>query len=69
MKLMSVTKALDTFFSEKSRPDPRVFRAAIAEGDIPGKWIGKRFYVDGDAFSKLTTTRTKNPLVARVLEH
>jgi len=64
MKLMSVEEYRNTVYSNGSQPSRRTVIKYINEGIIPGKRLGKAYYIDIDA----DTSSTGNPLVDLVLQ-
>jgi len=62
MKLIKLDQFRKDYFAEGSRPALKTIRRQIKSGEIPGKKIGKVYYVDMDKFNL-----TGNPLVDSVL--
>ncbi len=64
MKLIVASRWAEKYFEPGSRPDLRTVRAWIASGEVPGKVIGKRAYVDEQSW--LDKPATGDVLVDRV---
>ena len=64
MRLMSIEQFRTQYFEPNSRPDGRTVRSWIDDGLLRGKNIGRRYYVDQDAWEG---QHVDNPLVGRVL--
>lgn len=63
MKLMTVDEYINVRYSEQSRPRKRTIISHIINGMLPGRKLGKFYYVDIDA----EKSSTGNPLMDRVL--
>lgn len=64
MQLMTVQRFREQYFEAESRPSLNTLRKWIDEGEIRGKRIGNRYYIDEDGWQ---SSEVDNPLVARVL--
>lgn len=65
MKLMTIDEYRDQRYTKASQPCKRTLIRLINEGELPGKKIGKFYYIDVDAESRMTG----NLLVDRVLNN
>ena len=63
MCLISIDEFLETAFSEKSRPTRRTLIRQIQKKLLPGKKIGRTYFIDAKLYAQLTG----DPLVDRVL--
>jgi len=63
MKLMNVDEYRETYYTKKSQPSKRTLIKLVKEGELPGRKLGKCYYIDIETASKLTG----NVLVDRVL--
>ncbi|MBK5942756.1 hypothetical protein [Halorhodospira halophila] len=50
MRLITVDQFRQRYFADGSRPDRRTVRSWIESGEIPGRAVGKRHYVDEEAW-------------------
>ncbi len=64
MCLVSPQEFLKKEFSKESAPSEHTIRRWIDQGILPGKQIGKLYYVDHTAFSA-----NGNPLVEKILRN
>lgn len=62
---MSVDEYRETFYTENSQPSKRTLIKFVKEGILPGKQLGRSYYIDVETASKLTG----NALVDQVLMH
>lgn len=60
---MCVEEYIEQRYTPKSRPAKKTIIRLIKQGDVPGKKIGKFYYVDVNA----EACKTGNPLIDRVL--
>ncbi len=51
------------YFADGHAPDPRVIRAWIDSGELPGRRVGRKYYVDAESFEE----STGNELADRIL--
>lgn len=63
MKLISIEEYRTTCFAGESKPSLWSLRRLVREGILPGKKLGKGYYINMD----VETLHTGNPLVDRVL--
>ncbi len=63
MKLMALDEYIQHRYTEKSRPCRRTIIRLLNLGELPGKKIGRNYYVDIEAEKRFTG----NPLVDRVI--
>jgi len=61
MKYISVREYIDTNFTGKDKPTPRTIRNWIDKGELAGKKIGGKIWVE------LSLVSTGNPLADKVL--
>ncbi|WP_018935693.1 MULTISPECIES: hypothetical protein [unclassified Thioalkalivibrio] len=64
MKLITVDQFRQRYFDQESQPQRRTVRSWIDAGEVPGKIVGKLYYVDEDAW----LAGTHDALVERVLQ-
>ena len=69
MKLMSIDEYLNTRYSEGSRPCRATIIRLIKRGSLPGKKVGKRYYVDIIAEQRSTGNPRADALVRKVLSN
>lgn len=50
MRLITVDQFRERFFAPGSQPDRRTVRSWIESGQIPGRIVGQRYYVDEEAW-------------------
>ena len=62
MPLLSIQEYCEKLFTPDSRPSHATVRRWIREGDLAGRRIGKKFFVDSAAVDS-----GGNPLVERIL--
>lgn len=65
LRLMTVADFVNSYFSPESAPDARTVRTWIDEGAVPGRVIGRFYYVDAAAFER--SGSTGNALADRIL--
>ena len=63
MKYITVEEYIALRYTKMAPPSKRTIIRMINDGDVPGKKVGRRYYVDMNA----EIHRTGNPLVNRVL--
>lgn len=63
-KYMGIDEYIDQRYTAKSRPTKRTIIRLIKQGELPGKQIGKFYYINIDAEGR----QTGNPLVDKVLD-
>lgn len=64
MRFMEAGKWAERRFDPESRPDRRTIAAWVESGDLPGRRLGKKLYIDDDAFM---AAQTGDEMVDRVL--
>lgn len=55
-------------FDPKDAPDARTVRSWVREGQIPGREIGRRVYVDDEAFSDSSGDALTDQIMAAARE-
>ncbi len=63
MALMSIDEYRSTCFTKKSKPSPGTVKSWIKKGEVYGKKIGLKYYVDPN----ITIIVPVDPLVNRIL--
>ena len=62
MSLVSIEQFVSDAFAEGSRPTTATVRRWIESGDVPGRRIGKLFFVDYASWQSRS-----NPIASRIL--
>ena len=65
MKYMGIAEYQKKRFTEESRPELKTLRSWIDNGELPGKRIGRKYFVN----ITLEEKATGNPLVDKVLRN
>ena len=54
MRLMNIDEYAETYYTEQSRPSRRTIIRLINEGTLPGKKLGRNYYIDVDALEAMS---------------
>lgn len=65
-RFMDIEEYLHTYFGEKSRPSKRIIMGLIKEGQIPGRKLGRHYYVDTEADARSTGNRLVDAVLGSV---
>ena len=68
MKLMTLEKFRSEYFAEGCAPTLPTLRGLIDDGELKGKKIGARYFVDASDFEAPKPVASSNALVMRVLK-
>ena len=63
MRLIPLADFRRNYFADGRAPDPRVIRAWIDSGELPGRRDGRKYYVGAESFEQ----STGNELADRIL--